>query len=168
MKAMTIKQDDGTERRVRDPAEQKKVIDAARERARKRVLRHEQIPYLIHDEGMLTEIRCKCCGVAIAALRELDRVVDDRWLSDRREIVKLAALRTLPSHRQVRLIFDDGSAHETECCTSCLAKMTLEDAEAMYAGDLAQFLDDELCSGDEIPWHALADRCVTRFETIHP
>jgi len=110
-------------------------------------------PYIRLVPGTKTAIDqtlCKGCGEVIAALVQHERLPG--------HLVYAA----LVNYELLRIIFDNGSAHETPMCRSCAASLSDVELEDVYAADLAQFAKEEDEGLGKHPWHILADRKPVR------
>lgn len=157
----------GRERRVTDPKEQRRVIAEARKRCEARVHACACTPYVHMDEGMVTQVECRLCGRAVSSLQEVGPGRTTRLGDGTKQVTRHVALRRLPHRRGIRILFDDGSAHETEVCADCAGKLTHDQLEAIYCRDLCQFAADEDVDGVQPPWHVMADRKPVGFEKMN-
>ena len=74
--------------------------------------------------------------------------------------------RPLASYTELRLVFDDNSAHITQLCRKCAVGLTLKELEAIYCADLVALSEDEEAQGLLMCWELLADRQVVGYERL--
>ena len=112
----------------------------------------------------IEEVSCKCCGGAVRRLAPDDRFHERREINGRTVLVERLALMTLAAYTEVRIVFDDNSAHVTVLCEHCAKKLTVADLEDLYGLDLAEMLKE---SGS-LPWDLFSDRKPVSFEVLPP
>ena len=73
--------------------------------------------YVKRVEGKIDQILCKRCRAIIR------RVVDGK-------------MKTLANYTEVKLFFDDGSAHITNLCITCARNIEKTELEDLYCADI--------------------------------
>ena len=74
--------------------------------------------------------------------------------------------RPLRTYVELRLVFDDNSAHVTPCCKKCSTGLTLAELEAMYCADLVALSDDEEKQNVLMHWGLLSSRKIVGYERV--
>lgn len=74
--------------------------------------------------------------------------------------------RMLASFSELRLIFNDNSAHITPCCKKCAIGLSLKELEAIYCADLLALSQEEESCGRLMHWQLLSDRQITGYERV--
>lgn len=106
--------------------------------------------YVTFESGMLTEIRCRVCGVPIAKLIPHDAPTVRRQ-GAQTIITERMVLGYLPNYREVLLEMDDNSLHVTNCCADHVD--TLRDpveAAKGYVKDLTQWSSEGVTLSDAV------------------
>lgn len=89
-----------------------------------------------NSDGFVTKVLCKRCGDVIREVRPVAEPFEDGTVP--------VALVTLSHYAEVKIAFDDGSAHITAACLTCARKgWTEDDLEALYSADLEQWIIEE-------------------------
>lgn len=112
------------------------VIDLRADAARENAVTTSP-EYVTFQNGNITSILCKVCGVTIRKLIASEQHEEITRVGNRTVIRERLVLASLPNYREVLLKCDDGSAHVTPVCDSCAPR--LNDAgirEECYAADL--------------------------------
>jgi hypothetical protein len=122
---------------------QRELMKADMGIARKRVEHHNAKPFCHRhaDKGMLPEVRCRCCNKLIVTIQEGEPLYK-RELKGKTFVYVPVMQKYTPDYAEIKLLFDDGSAHVANCCKECAAKALagIIDLDAFYAHDLAQWL----------------------------
>lgn len=118
------------------------------------------------SSGAIEEIRCKICGARIMGFVEDERFEESRLVNGQMVMYKKLVPAYLPGFAQIRLIFDDNSAHITHMCSACVAELNEEKLELIYASDMKIWMQEEDQGKGAAPWEVLATRKPVRFEVI--
>lgn len=108
--------------------------------------------YVRWERGGIAEVFCKVCGVTIRKMMATEQQPEVRRVGNQTIVREQVALSSLANYREARLLCDDGSAHVTPLCVSCVDKLTDEaHREECYALDLKQWskegaVSDELAT----------------------
>jgi len=128
--------------------------------------------YIEHNEkcdSLIDAVYCKMCGCKIKSLIPDDRFEESKTINGKIVIFQRLILAETSNYREILIEFDDGSAHVTCACNSCIAKMQSADLEEIYATDMDDWVgDEEKGRGpvDGVNWGTLAHRSLTRFKKI--
>jgi len=87
------------------------------------------------DTGTMGEVICKLCGVPLMS----QKMLEHRAVRRNGQNYVPMVLTQNSSYYELTIKFKDGSAHKSPTCRGCLKKMTIDDVEAIYAADLAQW-----------------------------
>lgn len=94
-----------------------------------------------NDKGLPELIRCKGCSAVIQQNNH-----------------------NTGAYRELKLLFDDKSAHVTHLCSTCLDKgLDLPALEKLYCADLLELSDEEEAAGILMDWRMLAYRRPVGF-----
>lgn len=74
--------------------------------------------------------------------------------------------KQLATFIELRLTFNDNSAHVTPLCRKCSIGLSLSELEAIYCADLIALSRDEEMNGLLMRWELLSDRQVTGYERL--
>lgn len=100
----------------------------------------KQESYVKTEDGVITEIRCKGCGVVIRKLIPSDSHGTVERINGKIVVRERLILACLPNYREVAMEFEDGTKHVTCLCDQCAEKMgDPEVVRKVYHQDLDQF-----------------------------
>ena len=74
--------------------------------------------------------------------------------------------KTLASFSELKLTFNDNSAHVTTSCKKCVVGLSLAELEAIYCADLLALSQEEEACGRLMHWQLLSDRKITGYERL--
>lgn len=118
-----------------------------------------------YNKGTIEGLFCKFCQAQIAGMIEDERYERVERKGSRTIVHKRLVLGHLPLYREKRLVFDDGSAHITHCCATCLPLLAEPaHAEFAYQHDLKQWDEDEKRGFGSVRWDKVAERQIIRVE----
>ena len=117
-------------------------ITEAKTRGRLAKFRYH-VPRTVASGLRIAETFCKTCGTQITGFRPamdpIRQATDD--LAKTVLLIQPMMMGPLAGYVTVLLELDDGSKHATPLCQPCADTLTAEDLEAIYAADLASWLD---------------------------
>lgn len=99
--------------------------------------RYVQVPnFHIMEKGKQVELRCKLCGAVIAGLT--NRLVKRDLTRDGRVVEQFVEkFQHFHNYVEVKIVFNDGSAHVTNGCSGCLNEgMPLAVLKELYVADV--------------------------------
>jgi hypothetical protein len=138
----------------------------ARERiqAAKNDLRMKSFNYITKREGIgIDEVKCKLCGVLLKKLVPLPDLGQEEVINGKTVVTQPVALRETNNYAEITIAFDDGSAHTTMTCKSCVPGLDNEKLELLYAADMNQFDEDEKANQGEVRWELMSNRNPSGF-----
>jgi len=120
--------------------------------------------YIIKREGIgIDEVKCKLCGVLLKKLVPLLDLGQEEVINGKTVITQPVALRETNNYAEITIAFDDGSAHTTMTCKSCISGLDNEKLELLYAADMNQFDEDEKANQGEVRWELMSNRNPSGF-----
>jgi|TARA_Y100000310_G_scaffold231529_2_gene234122 hypothetical protein len=142
-----------------DVAEARRRINKARQDAR---ITH--FDYITEREGIgVDRVLCKLCGALLKALVPLSDLGKEEVINGKTVVTQPVALRETNNFAEITIEFDDGSAHTTMTCKSCIGGLSDEELELLYAADMAHFDREERANKGKVRWHLMAHRIPTGF-----
>ena len=113
---------------------------------------------ILDSTGVMRELHCKCCDDVIGKLVASDIPPILREIGGRKVLTVPTVFMRLPLYREIRILFDDGSAHVSNVCRCCAVdkKLTVEELEKMYCEDMLVWASEE--GADRVKWDWLASR----------
>jgi len=131
--------------------------------ARKRIAaferrdREKPLKVAVHSKiargGYVDRVLCKLCGGTIKHLIPDELPVEVLRVKDRTMVYHRMILAELPNYVEVKIDFDDGSAHITHICKACFKSLQDDDLETLYVGDMQQQMAEEDAGYSEALWH---------------
>lgn len=115
----------------------------------------------------IEEVRCKCCGDPVRKLMPHPDFQEERLINGKRVFAQGLMLATTAAYTEVMMDFDDGSRHVTVMCEECAKRLTLEECEWLYCGDLEEWMVDGEHASDGF-WEQQASRTVVNFVVYPP
>lgn len=94
-------------------------------------------------------IYCKLCSDPVRSMKEIN---------GRPQMAELG------NYKEITLLFDDNSAHETCICRKCSYTMDIEKASFLYRCDLKQWEREGMSSISKGYWKSLEARKVTSYK----
>ena len=112
-------------------------------------------------DGTVEAVHCKVCGHRIAGLiihhQPIETIRRDGTVIVRERLV----WAKFADYAEVRIVFDDGSAHETPMCRRCADTLTIEQVDDSYLADLEALRAET--GAERMDWIRL-DRHPVRWE----
>lgn len=112
------------------------------------------------DGKYIEAVMCKLCGATIASLRDVDDLPAQvvKTSEGRKNVVRVM-LAYNDQYVNMKIAFDDGSAHVTQICKKCGEREDILDLlDDIYNLDLAQFEMDEKRGLGKVSWGLMDKR----------
>jgi hypothetical protein len=132
-----------------DKEPKKKPADKHAELMTDLLARHSLIKprYLDVRNSVIENLYCKKCGELIAGLTAVDNGRKLRMERGQTIIETKVAFGALANYRTILIECDDGSAHETTVCSTCLPGLTVDDLNDFLTADTEETLQEGVRSG---------------------
>jgi hypothetical protein len=118
--------------------------------------------YVEIEAGVITAVYCKKCGTKIQGLVPDGRA--PKLMKGPKGMIEqwFVRISALPTYTSVIITCDDGSKHESPCCTRCAPLLTEDDLDAFLIIDTEAEIKVEGKAGRQIRENTLRQRVMRR------
>lgn len=128
-----------------------------RVRARERLKKKEELCVKFDERGSIREVKCKGCGVKIAGMMISDAEPLQVMMGGRLTPVVPMEFVHLQNYAEATVEFDDGSAHVTNGCKTCITLLKTMPPDAQQL-KLSEWYDEDVTVWmREIEWTGRGD-----------